>query len=64
LAARLCGNAEGAEILVGMGTLDQVKAYYAAHPEGFDLAVKFKSKGDMTVKGITSAVPVATVAYE
>lgn len=63
LAARLCSNAAGEEILAGMGTLDDVKKYYESNPAGFDLAIKFRAKGNIIVKNVAEPVPVATLAY-
>lgn len=64
LAARMCSKAAGDEILAGMGTLDDVKMLYEENPTAFDLPVKFRSKGSITVKGVTEAIPVASVVYD
>ncbi len=64
LAARFCSNASGGEVLAGMPTLEQVKAFYAQNPESFDVAIKFRSKGEINVKGITNPISIATLVYE
>ncbi len=63
VSARLCGKAEPGEVLCGMRTVNEIASLYKADPKAMDLVLKFKRKGEIEAKGVTEAIPVASLIY-
>jgi class 3 adenylate cyclase len=63
IAARLCGAAEGGEILVTERTCDALAHFVKSFPEEMRSKINFKKTGTIRVKGIDEEIPVAKVLY-
>jgi adenylate cyclase len=64
LAARLCGFAQGNEVLASLGTVQEISKYAKANPARIGIPIKFRTKAQIEVKGIAEPVTVATLAYD
>lgn len=61
LGARLCGQAEGGEILVSKGTEQAIRTYAESHD--LPVPIELRKKGELQVKGISEPVKVRQVRY-
>lgn len=64
LAARLCGFAQGGEVLASLSTVQEISKYAKANPSRIAIPIKFRTKAQIEVKGIAEPVTVATLAYD
>lgn len=63
LAARLCGAAEGGEILVSMNTVNELSDYVKSNPEKMREKINFKKAGTINIKGLKEPAQIAKVMY-
>jgi class 3 adenylate cyclase len=64
LAARLCSFAAGHEVLASLNTVQEISRYARENPARIAIAIKFRTKAQIEVKGIAEPVTVANLVYE
>lgn len=64
LASRLCGAANGGEILVTENTVLELSKFVEKHQEVLDVEIHFQKAGKMLFKGLDQKITVARVLYD